>query len=74
MPSDLLTMLLTARYEDGGAMSDAQVLDECMTIFFAGHETTAVGLTWAWVELLRHPKILGKLNDEIHGVLGNRAI
>lgn len=74
VPSDLLTMLLTARYEDGGAMSDAQVLDECMTIFFAGHETTAVGLTWAWVELLRHPEILGKLNDEIHGVLGNRAI
>ncbi|MEZ4860291.1 MAG: cytochrome P450 [Caldilineaceae bacterium] len=73
-PSDLLTMLLTAQYEDGRAMSDTQVLDECMTIFFAGHETTAVGLTWAWVELLQHPDILARLQDEIQRVLDNRAI
>lgn len=74
VPADLLTMLLTAKYEDGSAMSDTQVLDECMTIFFAGHETTAVGLTWAWAELLQHPDILARLRDEIDKVLGKRAI
>lgn len=73
-PSDLLTMLLTARYEDGRLMSDMQVLHESMTVFFAGHETTAVGLTWAWVELLQHPAILARLADEIQKVLGNRTI
>lgn len=74
VPSDLLTMLLTAQYEDGRAMSDTQVLDECMTIFFAGHETTAVGLTWAWVELLKHPEILARLSHEIDSTLGKRTI
>jgi cytochrome P450 len=74
VPSDLLTMLLTAHYEDGRSMSDAQVLDECMTIFFAGHETTSVGLTWAWVELLQHPEILQKLTAEIRTTVGDRVI
>lgn len=74
VPSDLLTMLLTAKYEDGSSMSDTQVLDECMTIFFAGHETTAVGLAWTWVELLRHPTILQRLTTEIEETVGNEAI
>ncbi|MCB0185002.1 MAG: cytochrome P450 [Caldilineaceae bacterium] len=74
VPSDLLTMLLTARYDDGRPMSDTQVLHECMTIFFAGHETTAVGLTWIWVELLQHPAILARLTDEVQQVLGSRTI
>lgn len=74
VPSDLLTMFLTAKYDDGSSMSDKQVLDECMTIFFAGHETTAVGLTWAWIELLKHPEILDRLTDEIDAAVGDRAV
>ena len=74
VPSDLLTMLLTATYEDGQPMSDTQVLHECVTIFFGGHETTAVGLTWTWVELLQHPDIIQKLTAEIDQTLGDRAI
>ena len=74
VPADLLTMLLRAEYEDGSSMSDRQVLDECMTIFFAGHETTAVGLTWAWIELLQHPDILQRLTDEIRDAVGDRSI
>jgi cytochrome P450 len=45
---DLLSMLLAARDEDGSSMSDRQLRDELMTIFLAGHETTALALTWAW--------------------------
>src|SRR5205823_3021634 len=46
---DLLSMLLAARDEDTGeGMNDTQVRDEVMTMFLAGHETTAVALTWAW--------------------------
>jgi len=74
VPTDLLTMLLTAQYEDGQPMHEEQVLDECMTIFLAGHETTAVGLTWTWLELLQHPEILQKLTQEIAEKLGDRTI
>lgn len=74
VPTDLLTMLLTAKYEDGQPMTDTQVLHECMTIFFAGHETTAVSLTWAWAMLLQHPAILQKLTEEITKIVGERQI
>ncbi|MEM7131499.1 MAG: cytochrome P450 [Chloroflexota bacterium] len=74
VPSDLLTMLLTSKYEDGQMMSDKQVLDECMVVFFAGHETTAVGLTWTWATLLQHPDVLEKLTKEIDEVIGDQAV
>lgn len=74
VPSDLLTMLLTAKYDDGSSMTETQVLDECMTIFFAGHETTAVGLSWTWVELLRHPEVLKRLVAEIENRVGDRPV
>ncbi|MCB8961870.1 MAG: cytochrome P450 [Ardenticatenales bacterium] len=74
VPADLLTMLLTARYEDGQPMAEEQVLHECLTIFFAGHETTAVSLTWCWTLLLQHPAILARLTAEVSGVLGDRPV
>ncbi len=71
---DLLSMLLAARDEDTGeGMSDTQVHDEVMTIFLAGHETTAVALTWAWYILSRHPHIAERLRAELREVLGGHV-
>lgn len=70
-PADLLSMLLTARDEAGQPLSEEQILDECLTIFVAGHETTAVALTWAWVLLLQHPAVLATLTAEVDAAIGN---
>jgi cytochrome P450 len=70
---DLLSMLLRAQDEDGGGMTDQQLRDELMTIFLAGHETTAVALTWAWYLLAQHPEAEAKLAAELGEVLGGRA-
>jgi len=71
---DLLDMLLNARDEDTGeGMTDVQLRDEVMTIFGAGHETTANGLTWAWYRLSQHPDVLEKLQNEVDTVLEGRT-
>ncbi|WP_020161050.1 cytochrome P450 [Methylobacter marinus] len=62
---DLLTMLLNARDENGEAMSDRQIRDEVITIFIAGHETTANLLTWTLYLLAKHPDVLEKLRTEL---------
>src|SRR5438046_2942926 len=70
---DLLSMLLSAQDEDdGGVMTDQQVRDEAMTIFLAGHETTANALTWTWYLLGGAPEIEARLHAEIDAVLGGR--
>lgn len=72
-PQDLLTMLLSARDEETGqGMSEQQVRDEVITIFFAGHETTAQALTWTWFLLAQHPEAEAKLHAELAQVLGGR--
>jgi cytochrome P450 len=71
---DLLSMLLAARDEDGQPMSEQQVLDECITLFVAGHETTAAALTWAWYLLARHPDVAARLHRETADVLGAEPI
>ncbi|MFK7805739.1 MAG: cytochrome P450 [Anaerolineae bacterium] len=71
---DLLTMLLTARDEDGKPLSDFELLDECLTIFVAGHETTAVAMTWTWILLLQHPDILNRLKDEVNQLFGTDPV
>src|SRR5687767_7325213 len=53
-------------------MSDRQVRDECMTLFLAGHETTALTLTWTWYLLATHPQVEEKLAAEVSEVLGGR--
>ena len=70
---DLLSMLMAARDEDGDAMSDRQLRDEVITLFLAGHETTALALTWTWYLLARHPEKEAKLLSELDRVLGGRA-
>ena len=61
---DLLEMLLRARDEDGNPMSDAQLRDEVMTLFLAGHETSALTLTWALFLLAKHPEIQERAAQE----------
>jgi cytochrome P450 len=70
---DLLSMLLEAQDEDdGGVMTDEQVRDEAMTIFLAGHETTANALTWLWYLVSRAPEVEAKLHAEVDRVLQGR--
>ena len=61
---DLLSTLLLARDEQGSGMSERQVRDEVMTLFLAGHETTAVALSWTWYLLAQHPEVDARLADE----------
>lgn len=70
---DLLGMLLSARDEDGGAMSDLQLRDELITLFLAGHETTALLLSYTFILLSQHPDVLSRLRAELRAVLGDRA-
>lgn len=71
---DLLSMLLLAQDTegDGGQMTDAHLRDELMTIFLAGHETTANAMTWTWYLLSQNPEVESKLHEEIDEVLGGR--
>ncbi len=73
--NDLLDTLLCARDEegDGSSLSDIQVRDQLMTIFFAGHETTAAGLTWAGWFLASQPEAAARARREVDEVLGGRT-
>ncbi len=66
---DLLSMLLAARDEDGSRMSDRQLRDEVMTLFLAGHETTALTLAWSWYLLGTNPDAETKFHAELDEVL-----
>jgi cytochrome P450 len=71
---DLLSMLLRAQDEESGRrMSDSQLRDEMMTLFMAGHETTANTLAWAWFLLSGHPEAEARLHKELDEVLGGRS-
>jgi cytochrome P450 len=70
---DLLSMLLAARDDDGSRMTDRQLRDEAITIFLAGHETTANALSWTWMLLAQNPNVEAKLHEELDRVLGGRA-
>jgi cytochrome P450 len=63
--SDILSLLLQARDEDGEAMTDAELRDELVTLLLAGHETTATSVAWAIERLARHPQKLERLVAEI---------
>jgi cytochrome P450 len=62
---DILSLLVGARFEDGSAMSDAELRDQLMTLLMAGHETTATGLAWAFDLLFRAPERLERLRAEV---------
>lgn len=69
---DLLTMLMDVRDEDGSRMSRKQIRDEAVTIFLAGHETTAIALSWTFYLLSQNPEAEEKAAREVATVLGGR--
>ena len=71
---DLLSMLIVATDPegDGGGMTDLQLRDETMTLFLAGHETTANALAWTWYQLARNEHVERELHRELDSVLGGR--
>jgi cytochrome P450 len=72
-PRDLLTRLIAAKDAESGARLTAQeVRDEVVTIFLAGHETTAAAMSWVWYLLSQHPAAEAKLHAELDRVLGGR--
>jgi len=62
---DILSLMLAARYEDGSPMADADIKDELRTLLVAGHETTALGITWAIDAIHRHPEVKARLLAEV---------
>lgn len=72
--SDLLSMLMASRDEEGGGlMTDDQLRDEIITIFLAGYETVANALTWTWLLLSQNPEAAQRFYDEVDSVLGGRV-
>ncbi|MBV8929752.1 MAG: cytochrome P450 [Mycobacteriaceae bacterium] len=63
--SDVLSLMLQARYEDGSPISHDHIADELLTLLTAGHETTATTLAWAIERLRRHPRLLARLTEEV---------
>lgn len=68
---DLLSMLLAARDDEGNPMREQQLRDEVITLFVAGHETTANALAWAFYLVAKHPEVEAKLLQEIATLQGN---
>ena len=72
MSGDLLSVLLQAQDDEGVGMTDRQLHDEIMTLFLAGHETTANALSWTWLLLGQNPGVEEKLAEELRRVLGGK--
>jgi cytochrome P450 len=68
---DILTLLLSARDEDGEGLTDSELRDELMTLLLAGHETTATALSWTLERLVRHPDVLSRLTEELRAGEGD---
>ncbi|MBS0233881.1 MAG: cytochrome P450 [Proteobacteria bacterium] len=71
--NDLLSTMIQAQHEDGTGMSAQQLRDEAMTLYLAGHETTALALTWSWYLLSQNPDAEGRLVEEWRRVLNGRS-
>lgn len=69
---DLLSILMAAQDEDGSQMTDEQLQDEAMTLFLAGHETTAILLSWTWLLVMQAPEAEERLHAELDTVLDGR--
>ncbi|HSC87723.1 MAG TPA: cytochrome P450, partial [Polyangiaceae bacterium] len=72
LTNDMLSRLLEARDEGGVGMTQRQLIDECLTVMLAGHETTALALAYAFDRLARAPEIEARLRQEIQEVVGSR--
>ena len=69
---DVLSMLLHAQADDGSPMSARQIHDEALTLLLAGHETTALALSWTWYLVAQHPDVDAAMQTELQTVLGGR--
>ena len=69
---DVLAMLVGAQTEDGSPLSPRQIHDEALTLLLAGHETTALALSWTWYLLAQHPDVDAMMQAELQTVLGGR--
>jgi cytochrome P450 len=69
---DLLSLLVHDSGDGSPPMSDEQIRDEAMTLFLAGHETTATALTWTWFLLAHHSDVEARLHEEVDAVVGDR--
>lgn len=72
-PADLLGSLLEIRDDAGQPLSDIELRDQLMTLFLAGHETTAIALSWTWYLLAQNPEVERKLHAELGEILAGRA-
>jgi cytochrome P450 len=70
---DVLSLILNQRLEGDAPLSDEDVVNEAVTFVLAGHETTAVALTWTWYLLAQHPQVTARLHAELDDVLGGRT-
>ncbi|NDJ35195.1 MAG: cytochrome P450 [Chloroflexi bacterium] len=69
---DFLNDILKLREGDDAVLTEDQLINELLTFFFAGHETTAVGLSWSWYLLEQHPDVEDKLFDSVDSIMGTR--
>ena len=69
----MLSMLVCAQTEDGSPLSPRQIHDEALTLLLAGHETTALALSWTWYLLAQHPDVDAAMQTEFQTVLGAAA-
>jgi cytochrome P450 len=69
---DVLSMLVSAQAEDGSPLSPRQIHDEALTLLLAGHETTALALSWTWYLLAHHPDVDAAMQAELQTVLAGR--
>jgi cytochrome P450 family 110 len=72
--TDILSLLLSARDEQGVAMTEDELRDELITMLIAGHETTATALSWTFALLLEHPEVGARLTDELAGARSGDAL
>ena len=72
--TDILSLLMSARFEDGADMDDRELRDQLMTLLLAGHETTATALAWTFDLLLRHPAALRRLTEELRAGKGDEYL
>jgi cytochrome P450 len=72
--TDVFSMLIDARDEDGEALSDIELRDELITLLVAGHETTAASLAWTFHRILQHPAVYATLQAELHRVMGSGSV
>ncbi|PTL82369.1 cytochrome P450 [Vitiosangium sp. GDMCC 1.1324] len=70
---DLLSLLFRTRDEDGSGLTEEELIDQSLTIYLAGHETTANSLSWAWLFIARNPEIQARLQAEVDEVLNGRT-